>query len=118
MTQAGRVASIARLALLLAAASIPGRAQSEWRDGRITLHQSWQLQSACKTSAQGEQISQTGFDATGWHAAAVPTTVVAALVADHTFPDPFFGRDLRSLPGSSYPVGEDITTIDMPTDSP
>ena len=37
----------------------------------------------------GAEISTAGFQADGWHKASVPTTVVAALVADGTYPDLF-----------------------------
>ena len=36
----------------------------------------------------------------------MPNTVVGALVENGTYPDPFFGMNLRSLPGMTYPVGQ------------
>ena len=84
----------------------------------ITLHDNWQLQSACKISATGAQVSSPGFPADGWHRTAVPSTVVAALVADGTYPDPYFGTNLRSIPGTTYPVGKMFSVLPMPKDSP
>lgn len=48
----------------------------------------------------------------------MPSTVVAALVADKTYPDPFFGMNLRSIPGTTYPIGKNFAELAMPRDSP
>ena len=44
--------------------------------------------------------------------------MVAALVADKTFPDPYFGDNLRSIPGTTYPIGKMFSVLSMPKDSP
>jgi len=82
------------------------------------LRQGWALQSSCEVHATGSQISSPGFRDDGWHRAAVPATVVAALVADKTYPDPDFGMNLRSIPGATYPLGAIFTDLPMPKDSP
>ena len=84
----------------------------------IELHDGWTLQSSCKVAAKGAQISLPGFGTDGWHATTVPSTVVAALVADKTFPDPYFGENLRSIPGATYPIGKMFSVRPMPKDSP
>ena len=76
------------------------------------------LQSSCVVKASGEQISAIGFSTAGWHSTSVPSTVVAALVADQTYPDPDFGMNLRSIPGTTYPIGKNFAELPMPTDSP
>ncbi len=48
----------------------------------------------------------------------MPTTVVAALVADGTYPDPYYGMNLRAFPGVSYKVGTNFSNQEMPADSP
>ena len=48
----------------------------------------------------------------------MPTTVVAALVKDKTFPDPLFGMNLRNFPGMNYPIGANFSNIPMAPDSP
>ena len=48
----------------------------------------------------------------------MPSTVVAALVADKVFADPTIGLNLRSIPGTAYPVGENFSNIHMPPGSP
>ena len=87
-------------------------------NSRLELHDGWTLQSACKASAPGPKISLPGFPTDGWHATTVPSTVVAALVADNTYPDPYFGDNLRSIPGTDYPVGKMFSVLPMPKDSP
>jgi exo-1,4-beta-D-glucosaminidase len=95
--------------------------QSQTQNSRTYLRDSWALQSSCKLAASGEpgeQISSPAFRTDGWHSATVPTTVVAALVPDGTYPDPDFGMNLRSLPGTTYPIGAIFTDLPMPADSP
>ncbi len=85
---------------------------------RLALHEGWSLQTSAKVEAKGEVISTPHFSPKGWHAATVPTTVVAALVKDKTFPDPLFGMNLRSLAGMNYPIGGNFSNIAMAPDSP
>ncbi|HEV2288788.1 MAG TPA: glycoside hydrolase family 2 protein [Candidatus Acidoferrales bacterium] len=48
----------------------------------------------------------------------MPSTVLAALVADKTYPDPYFGMNLRKIPGTTYPIGTIFAKQAMPKDSP
>lgn len=82
------------------------------------LHNGWRLQSACKLSVAGEAISSAGFSTEGWISATVPTTVLAAQVAAGLLPDPYFGDNLRKIPGTSYPIGRNFSNLPMPADSP
>ncbi|HUY95494.1 MAG TPA: beta galactosidase jelly roll domain-containing protein [Terracidiphilus sp.] len=87
--------------------------------GTVTpLHEGWRLQSACTVKADGAAISAAGFATEGWLAATVPTTVLAAQVADKVVPDPYFGMNLRGLAGESYPIGHNFSNLPMPDDSP
>jgi exo-1,4-beta-D-glucosaminidase len=83
-----------------------------------SLHDGWRLQSACKLQASGDAISSPGFSTEDWLGAAVPSTVLAAQVAAGIFPDPYFGDNLRKIPGASYPIGELFANLPMPADSP
>ena len=76
------------------------------------------LQSSCKIQATGEQISKPDFSVNGWHEASVPSTVLAALVADKTYPAPYVGENLRHIPGEDYPIGENFSHMSIPKDSP
>jgi exo-1,4-beta-D-glucosaminidase len=92
--------------------------QASTRQGRFPLRTDWQLQSSCAMHAHGDQISMPGFSASGWHTTTVPSTVVAALVVDGTYPDPDYGMNLRKIPGTAYPIGANFANLPMPKDSP
>lgn len=64
----------------------------------MPLQDGWHLQSSCKFDATGAQISTPGFETPGWHSASVPSTVLAALVADGAYPHPYFGANFANLP--------------------
>ncbi|HVM92638.1 MAG TPA: beta galactosidase jelly roll domain-containing protein [Terriglobales bacterium] len=108
-------------ALVLLAASMwcfASPATSSENSGKILLHDNWQIQSSCMVKAGGAEISTAGFAPDGWHPASAPTTVVAALVADHTYSDPYFGMNLKSFPGMNYNGKEFFANQDMSPDSP
>src|SRR5579863_3276898 len=87
--------------------------------GTVTpLHDGWRLQSACKLQATGDAISAPGFSVDGWLATAVPSTVLAAQAAAGQVPDPYFGMNLRQIPGTTYPIGHLFSNLPMPADSP
>jgi exo-1,4-beta-D-glucosaminidase len=85
---------------------------------QVSLKQDWQIQSSAKVAETGTVISTTQFVPQGWYPASVPATVLAALVADHVYPDPYFGTNLRSIPGADYPMGANFANLQMPADSP
>jgi len=85
---------------------------------QIALKDGWALQAACKVEQSGAVISTSRFHPAGWYAASVPTTVVAALVKNKVYPDPDFGMNLRSIPGTTYPVGANFANLPMQQDSP
>jgi len=98
---------------------LPSQANSSTEASpKLFLHDHWMLQSSCLMKAEGDQISAPEFRTTGWHATSVPSTVLAALVADKSFPDPFFGMNLRSIPGATYPIGKNFAELPMHRDSP
>ena len=103
---------------LMACALLPAASASPAAPTKLLLHQNWLIQSSCQAHVTGDQVSVPSFHPQGWHPAQVPTTVLAALVADKTFPDPFFGANLRRIPGTSYPVGSNFSHDPMPEDSP
>src|ERR1700744_452676 len=84
----------------------------------MPLHDGWRLQSACTLHAAGETISVPGFAVEDWQKVRVPSTVLAAQVANKLVPDPMFGMNLRSIPGTSYPIGHNFSNLPMPQDSP
>jgi exo-1,4-beta-D-glucosaminidase len=87
-------------------------------DSALSLREGWNLQSSCKVEAKGETVSTAAFQPKDWYAVTVPTTVVAALVKHKVYPDPFFGTNLRTFPGVTYPIGTNFSGIPMQADSP
>ena len=78
----------------------------------------WQLQSSAQVRDPGETISSASYHGSDWHVANVPATVLAALVKDKTYPDPAFGMNLRSIPGTDYAIGSNFSNQPMPPGSP
>jgi len=87
-------------------------------DLRLDLREGWAIQSSAKVAAGGEVVSRPGFAEAGWHRATVPTTVVSALVADGTYSDPYYGMNMRKIPGTTYKPGANFSNVEMPADSP
>ena len=99
----------AALGFFLAVFAVSPRTFADSHDApheRVLLRDGWMLQSSCKIVAKSAQISLPDFRTDGWHATTVPSTVVAALVTDKTFPDPYFGENMRSIPGTTYTIGK------------
>jgi exo-1,4-beta-D-glucosaminidase len=82
------------------------------------LHDGWTIQSACKLQATGETISTPAFAPGDWLPTTVPSTVLAAQAAAKAVPDPYFGNNLRELPGTTYPLGDNFSNLPMSADSP
>jgi exo-1,4-beta-D-glucosaminidase len=85
---------------------------------RIDLDRGWAIQSSARVAQTGDAISTGGFDASGWYPARMPSTVISALVNNGVLPDPYFGINLRSFPGMTGDVGDNLTGLPMPPDSP
>ncbi|MGB9606292.1 MAG: glycoside hydrolase family 2 protein, partial [Bryobacteraceae bacterium] len=71
------------------------------------------MQSSRHVRQRGAVLSRPGFTPSGWYRVRVPTTVLAALVANGVYPDPYFGLELKKIPG--FKEGRWLV---MPEDSP
>ena len=89
------------------------RAQQE-----ISLQSGWTVQSSAKVREAPEKISAPGYNVSDWYKASAPETVFAVLVENGVYPSPYFGTNLRSIPGVEYPVGSQFANLDMPANSP
>ena len=76
------------------------------------------MQSSCKETAKGEQISVAGFGTEQWISAEVPGTVVGAQVGAKVLPDPDYGMNLTKFPGFDANRHSLFSNVDMPADSP
>ena len=82
------------------------------------LRDGWEFQSACKIQAAGDSLSSLAFKVDGWLKITVPSTVLAAQVKAGVLPDPYFGDNLRKIPGADYPIGHNFSNLPMRPDSP
>ncbi len=80
---------------------------------RLTLAENWFMQSSRKVRRPGSVLSQPGYAPSEWYPVRVPTTVLAALVANNVYPDPYYGLNLKRIPG--FKEGRWLV---MPEDSP
>jgi len=97
-------------------ASLPGD------PSHIPLAEGWLIQSSAVATDPGSAVSSGSYVPKGWYPARVPSTVLAALVADGVYQDVLTGMNLRSVPGTTYPIGKDFLSseddIAMPANSP
>jgi exo-1,4-beta-D-glucosaminidase len=113
-----------RISFLIVAASILppamplAAATTEASTPPLTLREGWAIQTSADVHEDGSAISTLGYKAEDWYPTTVPSTVLATLVQQHVYPDPFPGMNLRSIPGTSYPESEFFTSVAMPPDSP
>jgi exo-1,4-beta-D-glucosaminidase len=103
------------LAVSILALAVPAAAGA---GDRLALRSGWTIQSSANVADKGAALSKPGYNPEGWHRVRVPNTVVGALVENGTYHDPYFGMNLRSIPGTTYPIGERFTLLPMPADSP
>src|SRR5262249_16440112 len=112
MAQSSCCAILSPLIFLLL--GISAASASANKDSQEFLRDSWFIQSSADVHADGAAISRTGFPASKWYPATLPSTVLSALVQDQVYPDPYTGMNLRTIPGTTYPIFEDFSNILMP----
>jgi exo-1,4-beta-D-glucosaminidase len=95
---------VALLASCLAAGcgAEPAPEPATEREHRLDLAEGWRIQAAADVEAGGALVSAPGFPTAGWYPARVPTTVLAALVADGAYTDPYFGKNLEKIPRERF----------------
>ncbi|WP_433974392.1 glycosyl hydrolase 2 galactose-binding domain-containing protein [Tunturiibacter lichenicola] len=98
--------------------SVPGLAATDSASTITPLKSGWTVQSDCKIRGDGAKLSAPDVHTEGWYTATVPATVLAVQVAAGEFKDLFVGTNLRSIPGTSYPQGDNFSNLEMPGDSP
>ena len=69
--------------------------------GRLPLDQGWSIQSSVLAGEDGAVISSVGYLVREWTPAAVPGTVLGALVKTGVYPDPRVGLNAFRIPDSS-----------------
>ena len=66
------------------------------------LSAGWMIQASSEVSRAPERISMPGFDTLRWYPANVPSTVLAALVENGVYKNPYFGMNLSEIPREPY----------------
>src|SRR4051812_6532058 len=66
--------------------------------GSTELTGGWSLHSATGVSATGATLSQVGFSTSRWYPIALPSTLLAGLVANNVYQNIYFGTNLQSVP--------------------
>jgi exo-1,4-beta-D-glucosaminidase len=66
---------------------------------KIILKENWVIHSSAAVEAEGAAISTMEYEPEGWVPATVPSTVLAALIENGVYPDPYYGTNVESLPG-------------------
>jgi len=82
------------------------------------LQEGWQVQSTAQVVEKGTDLSMPGFQPSSWYKTSVPATVMAVLVENKVYKDPFFGMNFRQIPGVSYPIGGNFSMLPSAADSP
>ncbi len=86
---------------------------------KVFLQKSWAIQSSAVVKETGDKLSDNTYrPVVKWYPASVPSTVAGTLVENKVNPDPFFGMNLRLMPGCKYPIGANFSLLPMPEDSP
>ncbi|MFI7353982.1 glycosyl hydrolase 2 galactose-binding domain-containing protein [Streptomyces avidinii] len=62
------------------------------------------IRSAPEVTDTAAAVSTPGYPTAGWHRAGPRSTVLAALVADGTHPDPFYSTDQQRIPRGDFAV--------------
>ncbi|EDM37768.1 glycoside hydrolase family 2, sugar binding protein [Pedobacter sp. BAL39] len=55
----------------------------------------WKFRKASEVNTTEKVMSAVGYDTTGWMPATVPGTVLTSLVANHVYPEPYYGDNNR-----------------------
>ncbi len=71
---------------------------------RIFLSENWKIQSSDKSDFTGSDISAGKADTSNWYATDIPSTVLAALVQNDVFEDPYFGKNMEKIPKDLFKV--------------
>lgn len=78
---------------------------------RIDLKDDWLIQSSAVVSQAGSTISTDSFQPLNWYPVSVPSTVLAGLVANGVYKDPFYGMNLSLIDSTQFNVSWWYRTI-------
>ncbi|MEJ6951870.1 glycoside hydrolase family 2 protein [Natronospora cellulosivora (SeqCode)] len=82
------------------------------------LADGWFIQSSEKVSVFGEKISTEKYNTDEWYPVTVPGTVVAGLVENNIYLDPYYNKNISSIPGYKHGKDSLFSNHYKPDDSP
>ncbi len=85
--------------LLIVSSLFSCSGHNDQNQDKLMLANNWNLQSSALISGEGEKLSSPGVNTSDWYPVTVPSTVLAALVENEVYPDPYYGDNLKSIPG-------------------
>ncbi len=69
------------------------------------LHLSnWKLISSSNISEDGSLLSSSDVDISDWYRTEVPSTILASLVSNGVYKDPYFGKNLNDIPTEQFKI--------------
>ncbi|WP_412542092.1 hypothetical protein R8Z50_06025 [Longispora sp. K20-0274] len=71
------------------------------RGGALT---GYQIRSSALVTADGREVSRTGFDPAGWVPVPARSTVFGGLLGTGAFPDPFYSTNMAAVDASAFAV--------------
>ena len=85
---------------------------------QTVLREGWKVQSSAQVAATGDRVSDPDFSTNGWYTTSAPKTVFAVLVENGVYKNPYYGMNLRSVPGVEYKISGQFANIEMSDTSP
>ena len=64
----------------------------------------WTISSSENVDAKGELISSKNFQIENWYTAKVPSTVLGSLVSNKIYENPYFGKNLDTIPKDQFKI--------------
>ncbi len=71
---------------------------------QMTLNDGWTLQSSAKVTATGATLSTATFQPTGWYGVTLPASVIAGLLQNNVYPDPYYGTNFQQINANDFSV--------------
>jgi exo-1,4-beta-D-glucosaminidase len=66
------------------------------------LSAGWKIQVSSEVKGAPDEICRPGFDTCGWYSTSVPSTVLAALVENGVYKNPYFGMNLKEISSEPF----------------
>ena len=73
------------------------KTEEQPKSGNIPLSDGWEVISSANVQATGEMLSDTAFNTENWYQTSVPATVLAVLINNGVYKDPYFDMNLEKI---------------------